>query len=65
MIVWITLLLLKILIALIVFSVAFLAWKHFKAMRRCNFYRNQGIFVAQGAGNFFLGNFIDLADWEK
>ena len=56
--------LLKALLAFIAIFVVFITYKHFAAIRRLNFYQDQGIESIPGARRFFLGNTIDFKERE-
>ena len=44
---------------------ALLAWKHYKVMKRLDFYEAQGMTLQPGARRFVLGNAIELMNWGK
>ena len=58
-------LLLKVCFSIIGFFLVVFTWKHFKAIRRLNYYKKQGATIACGADRYFLGNLGDLANREK
>ena len=46
-------------------ALVYICYKHFRAMRRLDFYRKQGIPIAPGHNTFFIGNGLDIVQFLK
>ena len=52
-------------LALLILTVLLLGWKHFQTMQRLNFYKEQGVYIADGAHRFFFGNMPEVEAHRK
>ena len=58
-------LLLKVLVSFIAVILFYITWKHFKAMKRLDFYKAQGVSISPGSRKFFFGSMSDLMNKSK
>ena len=54
-----------VILALLIPGILLLSWKHFKTMQRLNFYKEQGIYIVDGAHRFFFGNMPEVESHRK
>ena len=51
---------LQVILGILIPAILFLTWKHFQTMQRLNFYKEQGVYIVEGAHRFFFGNMPEV-----
>ena len=47
-------------LSILIPAILFLVWRHYQTMQRLNFYKEQGVYIVEGAHRFFFGNMPEV-----